>query len=122
MVNNTPSEEENICRICLSGAQDLQNPLISPCNCSGSGAFIHLGCLKQWIESKRTMKLHKDQVVVRYKKLECELCKKIFPYDYFDPASGASYTIVDLEHPESDYLILESLKEENSKSKFIINK
>jgi hypothetical protein len=67
------------------------------------------------------MKLHKDQVIIKYKKLECELCKKIYPFDYIHPDNGKSYSIVDLDHPESDYMILETLKEEVSKTFYIIN-
>ena len=40
---NTP-----ICRICLCDDNDQNNPLINPCNCSGTMKYIHLLCLKQW--------------------------------------------------------------------------
>eukprot|EP00828_Plagiopyla_frontata_P033783 TRINITY_DN43894_c0_g1_i1.p1 TRINITY_DN43894_c0_g1~~TRINITY_DN43894_c0_g1_i1.p1 ORF type:complete len:117 (-),score=13.77 TRINITY_DN43894_c0_g1_i1:225-575(-) len=35
------------CRICFSGNFTKGNPLISPCNCSGSLKYIHLQCLQQ---------------------------------------------------------------------------
>ena len=43
-----PNERENsICRICLTDDSDSINPLISPCHCSGSMKYIHLGFLQQ---------------------------------------------------------------------------
>ena len=38
------------CRFCLlEGDQnDLNDPLIAPCNCRGSGAFVHKSCLRRW--------------------------------------------------------------------------
>jgi E3 ubiquitin-protein ligase DOA10 len=51
------------CRICWGSEEDDDgkdfNPLISPCNCTGTVQAIHLKCLKEWLETKRTMKVHK---------------------------------------------------------------
>ena len=66
------------CRICLGEENFAQDPLISPCKCSGTMSSIHLECLREWLNSKRTKK---DGVVKTYcwKALECELCKERFP-------------------------------------------
>ncbi|KAF7455903.1 putative zinc finger protein [Cryptosporidium felis] len=47
------------CRICLSGDDDnfndtneRYNPLICPCDCRGSMKYIHLQCLRTWLESR----------------------------------------------------------------------
>ena len=53
----------DICRICHCEAEP-DMPLISPCVCSGSLAFVHQGCLQRWIKSSDTKK--------------CELCKYEF--------------------------------------------
>lgn len=37
-------EETNKCKFCFD-EETAENPLISPCNCSGSIKFIHLKCL-----------------------------------------------------------------------------
>lgn len=37
-----------MCRICFDGEETPDNPLISPCRCSGGSRYIHRGCLKQW--------------------------------------------------------------------------
>lgn len=41
--------DEPQCRICFEGACSDNDPLISPCLCSGSIAFVHLRCLSRWI-------------------------------------------------------------------------
>lgn len=46
------SKGDMVCRICLSEDSDMENPLISPCKCSGTMKFIHLDCLKEWLNSK----------------------------------------------------------------------
>jgi E3 ubiquitin-protein ligase MARCH1/8 len=48
-----------ICRICHCESEPDQ-PLISPCHCSGSLQFVHQSCLQKWIKSSDTKK--------------CELC------------------------------------------------
>ena len=59
------------CRICLEGGD-----LISPCNCSGTSAFVHEECLVRWLRtSKRTnceICLYEYEIVeVRRKKCRC---------------------------------------------------
>ena len=36
--------DERMCRYCF----DDEGPLISPCNCKGGQAFVHLSCLRRW--------------------------------------------------------------------------
>ena len=40
-------EEPPICRFCLE-QQEVNNPLIKACRCSGSVAFVHSSCLVKW--------------------------------------------------------------------------
>ena len=55
---------ERICRICFE-AGTIENPLISPCECSGSMKYIHEECLKKWICSRT-----RDP-----KTFNCDVCK-----------------------------------------------
>lgn len=57
------SSTMEICRICHCEAE-ADMPLISPCLCSGSLAWIHQACLQKWIKSSDTKR--------------CELCKYEF--------------------------------------------
>lgn len=83
---NLTSGSGQQCRICWGSEEDNSyspkdfNPLISPCSCIGTVAAIHLKCLKEWLETKRTMKVHRGQVIIKFKKLDCELCKQVFPF------------------------------------------
>ncbi|KAM4810046.1 E3 ubiquitin-protein ligase MARCHF1 isoform 2-T2 [Rhinophrynus dorsalis] len=57
------SDDLEVCRICHCEGDD-ENPLITPCRCTGTLRFVHQACLHQWIKSSDTRC--------------CELCK----YDF----------------------------------------
>ncbi|XP_068927425.1 E3 ubiquitin-protein ligase MARCHF8 isoform X2 [Petaurus breviceps papuanus] len=57
------STSGDTCRICHCEGDD-ENPLITPCHCTGSLHFVHQACLQQWIKSSDTRC--------------CELCKYEF--------------------------------------------
>ena len=45
-----------VCRICLEeeDPQDqLTNPFITPCKCIGSMKFIHVRCVRDWLDAKK---------------------------------------------------------------------
>lgn len=52
-------EEEGMCRICHADAQPVSS-LVSPCRCSGTMAYVHSVCLREW--------------VLRRGVVQCELC------------------------------------------------
>ncbi|KAF7269078.1 E3 ubiquitin-protein ligase MARCHF8 [Rhynchophorus ferrugineus] len=58
--SNYSSSVGDICRICHCEA-DTENPLLSPCYCSGSLKYVHQNCLRQWLAASDTR--------------SCELCK-----------------------------------------------
>ena len=51
----------DICRICYTGNEEADSPLITPCRCAGSLKYVHQDCLEQWIKVS--------------KRKSCELCK-----------------------------------------------
>ena len=57
-------EPEKTCRICYE-VESIENPVITPCECSGSMKYIHEQCLKTWILSQT-----KDPKV-----FSCDICK-----------------------------------------------
>lgn len=66
------------CRICLLEGNQANDPLISPCDCKGSIRFVHLECLRHWINGR--LNFHEQQhkpIFVR--QLLCELCKIPYP-------------------------------------------
>lgn len=78
-LNNSMSKNEIICRICFTEGGEVDNPLITPCSCSGTMKYIHLQCLQQWLKTKLHTKVSGNSVSILWKTLECELCKKAFP-------------------------------------------
>ena len=114
-------ESEAVCRICWGTEnEDIQNansaeeedlnPLISPCKCTGTMGLIHVKCLRGWLETKRTRKEHRKQVIYKFKKLDCELCKQNFPFKI--TYGNKIVDIVGVDKPEKNYIILESLSSE----------
>ena len=75
------------CRICLwdgdfdeeQNKHQIVNPLVSPCECSGTMKYIHFLWLKAWVESKRKFKSYMHVSTYYWKDLTWELCKKRLP-------------------------------------------
>jgi hypothetical protein len=111
----TISEEpgkDMVCRICLSeDNSDQEDPLISPCKCSGTMKFIHLKCLTEWLESKKSSK---DGVHFRsflWEHIICELCKVEFKSYVYN--KGKRIDLLDYEVPKTGhYLVLEAINTE----------
>ena len=115
------SSSKPLCRICLSEEHIKENPLIHPCNCDGTMKYIHLQCLRLLIQSKIKKTENDSCKVLTFKKLECEICKTAFPEKI--SIKGSLHSIIDIEKPDKDYLILEGLIKEipEEKSIFIVH-
>ncbi|CEM30529.1 unnamed protein product [Vitrella brassicaformis CCMP3155] len=71
-----PPEPDASCRICLDTNEDIDNgPLISPCDCRGTGKWVHASCL--WEASRRS----------GWRMVNCYICKA--PYRFDDGISNA---------------------------------
>jgi hypothetical protein len=68
--------------------------------------YIHLGCLKKWIDSRLVVKEKLNSIFYYWKFLGCELCKEKYPHRVnidgeikdllvFDRPSIGSYLIVE---------------------------
>ena len=80
--NNTINE---MCKICLMSTDDIYNPLVNLCKCSGTMQFIHFQCVKQWIDTKLKIKENSKKTVSSYniKGFNCEICRTPFPCNFF---------------------------------------
>ena len=108
-----------MCRICLGEENEKTDPLISPCKCAGTMSHIHLECLREWLNSKKSKKEGDCVVTYCWKALECELCKVRFPQQVYP--NGAAVTeeskgtfgkpieILDYDVPDSNFIVLESV-------------
>ena len=113
-------KKNNVCRICYIEEEDAQtNPLVQPCICDGSLKYIHLSCLKHWINTHSCVKLdsNEDCAIFLIKPVECELCKTKFPdfikYQY------KLFPLLDFTDEFKNYLTLESLTLDKNRNKFI---
>lgn len=70
-----------VCRICLCEEEDAKNdPLVSPCKCKGSMKWIHLKCLRTWMEGRLNIKTDEvGSACFFWRPLECELCQEPYP-------------------------------------------
>lgn len=108
------------CRICLGEENEEENPLISPCKCSGTMKLIHLECLKNWLKSKITVKTYNHMVSFSYTILQCELClteyseRIYYKNQYFD--------LLDTSFLKGKYFVLEEeiIKEDQPKCTYYI--
>ena len=94
-------EKQKLCRICyMAETNSIINPLIKPCKCSGSMKYIHLKCLLQWLKTK--IQVDKSEYIENNyftlyssEKVECELCKQIFPH--YIKHKHKLYNLMDLD-------------------------
>ena len=89
----------------------LDNTLVSPCKCKGSCEYVHLKCLKHWIDSKKSTIENSENVCLsfNYKKLSCEICKESLPYTL--KLGSQEYDIIDIKKPTNlPYIILEKVE------------
>ena len=111
--------KKRICRICYIEEENKDNPLVEPCNCSGSMKYIHLNCLKKWISTKSCVQIDSSEDCIIYiiKKIECELCKTKLP-DYIK-YKGKILEILDFHDHFKNYICLESLTSDKFKNRFL---
>ncbi|XP_078084436.1 E3 ubiquitin-protein ligase MARCHF7 isoform X2 [Mustelus asterias] len=80
LLEDSDDEDDDICRICQigAGATTPPNPLIQPCNCTGSLQYVHQECMKKWLQSKINSGADLTAVTT------CELCKEKLQLDFED--------------------------------------
>lgn len=105
---NKEVECEACCRICFCNEVTESNPLIAPCECTGSIKFIHVECIKSWLRSRIQTKT--TGLVVSYysNDLICELCKTPLPASVF--YIGTKIDLISIEYPKKPYIIFEECR------------
>ena len=106
------------CRICYRNDSDLNDPLISPCKCSGSMSYIHYKCLKSCIEAKIQKEKEENFISYYWKNFNCEIC--LFPYPKYIKYKNLKYSLVDIDTNNfNQYCICDySLFDDNKKKSF----
>ncbi|CAG9331044.1 unnamed protein product [Blepharisma stoltei] len=109
---NEKSSEGSVCRFCLSEMYTDENPLISPCSCSGSMKWIHYKCLQTWLKGKVNVSEHNNSVCYKWHQLHCEICKDSYPSSL--KVNSKQYNIIEVNKPLGPYIILLDLKGEKN--------
>lgn len=107
-----PTEEQDgevVCRICYGKEEDeLEDPLIEVCNCSGSVKMIHLSCAKAWINEELTQDIADDVKSYCWERISCELCHSNFKEVVYK--DGRVIKLFEKEKIEAEtYMVLESI-------------
>lgn len=79
--------------------------------------FLHIECMKHWLNTKRTVKDYNDNTCIIYtwKIVSCELCKQ--PYPHTIHFKDKSVCILEYDEPKDEpYIIFESYPKEGSKN------
>lgn len=112
--------ESNLCRICMSLENEKDNPMISPCHCSGTMKYIHLFCLQRWIGTRLLKSVTDSSISYVWKSIDCEICQKAYPSDV--PHLGKPFDLYPIEKPEVPYIMLEEIsKARNTRGVHIIH-
>lgn len=78
--------------------------------------YIHLECLRGWLDSKRHSRETKNVNSYFWKNIECELCKTLFPESI--TYKGNLIRILNYKIPEdSNYVVLETYVSLKSKAR-----
>ena len=106
------------CRICFcDGSFEGNDPLISPCKCTGSVTYIHLSCLRRWLTSKISTKVSPSNNIYCYtfKSFECEICKSTIPeiVEY----RGKFISLLNFRDIKPPYIILQTMYQYNAQNK-----
>jgi len=106
------NQEGYTCKICLAEQTEDDDPLISPCNCSGSVSHVHFKCLQNWIASKLNMQKNKNIININWQRLHCELCKAELPL--IIQHDGSDLLLISCnDRMLSSYAMLEFFSKEN---------
>ena len=112
-------EKDATCRICCCEEENVQDPLITPCKCTGSVRYIHLSCIKKWLESKVNCRSTTKVVSYNWSDLSCEICKTELPHSVRH--NGKVLELVSIKFPNGPHLVLEETKEEGQQTLFLVD-
>ena len=96
------------CRICLlEGSGTDEDPLIQACNCRGSIQYVHLGCLRYWINGRLCI-TDASKHAYLFRQLSCELCKVNYPVEVEMPG-GVKLPLVPMPETRAPFIVLENM-------------
>ena len=122
-ISNKKRKFPKLCKVCYGEEENEENPLVQPCKCSGSLKYIHLNCLKHWLNTKSCIKIEGNErfSIFLVKQIECEICKEKFPD--FVKHKDKLYEILepDIEYESYCYFEILTLDKDGRRNIYIIN-
>lgn len=115
---DSDSSQSSQCRVCLAEGDEVDNPLISPCACTGSMRYVHYMCQQRWLESRMMERSSTTFKAYNWKSLDCELCKRALPISFI--TSGRAFNTEFAEKLEDLSVVIESVDRENSTNKGVM--
>jgi hypothetical protein len=95
----------------------ILDPLVEPCICSGSVKYIHLSCIKAWINEQLTQDIEEDVKSYCWERIKCELCHTNFKEVVEN--KGRKFKIFEKEKIDNDtHLVMESIYPDDIKIYF----
>lgn len=100
-------ESGKVCRICLDEEAENpdggfpEDPFITPCKCTGSMKFIHVNCIRGWLDGRKQRQKLDGVYSYYWEDLVCELCKD--PLKLRNKVTWSSPAGV---HVEKEYFLL----------------
>lgn len=72
------SGDKPVCYMCFDAEDDPENPLISPCKCTGDTKYVHVECLRKW----HTAEADNQICFLSSVDATCSVCKSSFKSDF----------------------------------------
>jgi len=103
-----PSADGMACRICLlDGCGRDDDPIIEACSCRGSIQYVHMGCLRYWINGRLSLS-ESTKFTYLFSQLSCELCKSPYPTQ-IKLHDGSLIPLVPLPETKAPFIVLENM-------------
>ena len=99
------------CRICLDEGSTT-DPLIPPCECQGSMRYIHISCLRDWLDKKLEYFNFRGTILINWKPLKCELCQASYMHQIY--LDGKKHYTLTFPLPERPYVVIQILEQGDS--------
>jgi hypothetical protein len=94
------------CRICLCDGPGEDDPLICPCECTGSIRYVHSSCLGHWLKGRLGVDNYNGSVFF-FRPMACELCHCVYP-SYFE-SNGTLIPLASLPETRVPFIVFENL-------------
>ena len=72
------SSDHPVCYMCFDEEDTVENPMITPCKCSGDTKYVHVECLRKW----HTAEADNQICFLSSVDATCSVCKSTFKSDF----------------------------------------